>query len=86
MSERKSQPIYRYARFPAHDEEKCKNPNSLKNEDHVHCVLDPQRFTFRHIQKVQASDPRKFALTYQQLDDETVSSLVQEVWLTGGMD
>jgi len=86
LSERKSQAIYRYARFPAHDEDKCKSPNSLKNEDHIKCVLDPQRFTFRHIQKVQASDPRKFALTYQQLDDETVSSLVKEVWLTGGMD
>jgi len=85
-SERKQTSIYKYARFPAHDEDKCENPNSLKNEDHIGCVLDPQRFTFRHIQKVQASDPRKFALTYQQLDDETVSSLVKEVWLTGGMD
>ncbi len=83
---RMSRKIYRYYKFPAHDETKCEAPLSIKNKDHIECVLDPKRFSYTHLRKVQASDPRKYNLTYQQNDEETTENLVQKVWLTGGVD
>ena len=79
-----SRRIYRYHRFPAHDDAGCLNPVSLKNSDHISCVLDPKRFSYRHLIKVKASDPRRYNLTYQQMDDSTADNLVQTIWLTGG--
>lgn len=83
---RHSRPVYFYHRFPAHDDHKCQNPGSMRNADHVDCVLDPKRFNYRFLMKKQASDPRKFNLTYQQIDEATEENLVQQVWLTGGVD
>lgn len=76
--------VYYYHKFPAHDEAKCEAPESLANSDHIKCVLDPKRFSFRHLQKVRAADPRKYQITYQQADETTEDNLVQFVWLTGG--
>jgi hypothetical protein len=83
---RMTRKVYRYYKFPAHDEAKCQNPSSLKNADHIECVLDPKRFSYQHLRKVQAADARKFELTYQQNDESTAENLVQKVWLTGGTD
>ena len=82
----KVKPVYRYIKFPAHDQERCTAPQSLKNDDHLACVLDAQRFSYRHLLKVEASNPKKFKLTYQQEDEATEENLVQEIWLTGGRD
>ena len=78
--------VYRYVKFPAHDEEKCKNPASLKQVDHIDCLLDPVRFKWHDLLRTRESNPRKFALTYQQEDESTEDNLIQEVWLTGGVD
>lgn len=78
--------VYRYVKFPAHDEEKCPAPTSLKTLDHIDCVLDPKRFKWRDLMRAKESNPRKFNLTYQQLDESTEDNLIQEVWLTGGTD
>ena len=83
---RRSRRIYRYFKFPAHDETTCENPTSLKNTDHVKCILDPKRFSWRHLAKVSAQNPGKFRLTYQQEDESTSENLVQKIWLTGGVD
>lgn len=83
---RKSRKVYHYYKFPAHDETKCDNPASMKNSDHIKCILDPKRFSYTHLRKVQASDPRKYNLTYQQSDEDTSENLVQKIWLTGGVD
>jgi len=86
MSLRRTRKIYNYHSFPAHDEAKCKNLLSIKNSDHIDCVLDPKRFSYTHLRKVQSADPRKYNLTYQQKDESTAENLVQKVWLTGGVD
>lgn len=83
---RRSKKIYRYYKFPAHDEALCEHPTSMKNLDHVKCILDPQRFSYAHLRKVQAADPRRFKLTYQQEDEDTEDNLVQKIWLTGGLN
>jgi len=80
-----SRKVYRYYKFPAHDEAKCENQTSLRNTDHIDCVLDPQRFSYLHLMKVRASNPRKFEITYQQNDETTEDNLIQYVWLTGGV-
>lgn len=78
--------VYRYIKFPAHDEEKCQHPKSLKSVDHMNCLLDPVRFKWHDLLRAKESNPRKFALTYQQEDESTEDNLIQEVWLTGGTD
>ncbi len=83
---RRSRRIYRYFKFPAHDEANCENLTSLKSTDHIKCVLDPKRFSYRHLAKLQAQDLRRFKLTYQQEDESTEDNLVQTAWLTGGVD
>jgi len=83
---KRSRRVWRYYKFPAHDASACESPASLKNSNHISCVLDPQRFSFRHLMKMQASNPRRFKITYQQEDGETIDNLVQTVWLTGGVD
>ena len=81
-----SRKVYRYVRFPAHDDERCPNPTSIKAADHIDCLLDPKRFKWRDLQRAKAAAPRKFALIYQQLDEADSGNLVQEVWLSGGVD
>lgn len=78
--------VYRYVKFPAHDTKACEYPKSLKSVDHVDCLLDPVRFKWHDLLRAKESNPRKFALTYQQDDESTEDNLVQEVWLTGGTD
>jgi len=78
--------VYRYVKFPAHDDDKCGNPASLKQIDHVDCLLDPVRFRWHDLLRAKESNPRKYALTYQQEDESTEDNLIQEVWLTGGID
>jgi hypothetical protein len=83
---RQSRKVYRYFKFPAHDEEKCEHPKSLKNAEHYPCVLDPKRFSFRHLLKAQSANTRRYQITYQQEDESTEDNLVQRIWLTGGSD
>jgi hypothetical protein len=78
--------VYRYVKFPAHNLTKCKDPASYRAADHVQCLLDTKRFSWHDISSARASDPKKFALTYQQEDEASETSLVQETWLTGGVD
>lgn len=78
--------VYRYVKFPAHDEKVCTNPASLKQVDHIDCLLDPVRFKWHDLLRAKESNPRKFALTYQQEDESTEDNLIQEIWLTGGVD
>lgn len=78
--------VYRYIKFPAHNDEECEKPTSLKSIDHVDCLLDPVRFKWHDLLRAKESNPRKYNLTYQQLDEATEDNLVQEVWLTGGTD
>lgn len=83
---RRTKRIYRYYKFPAHDYKVCDDPSSLRNKDHIECILDPKRFSYRHLHQIESSNPSRFALTYQQEDESSVDNLVQEVWLTGGVD
>jgi len=78
--------VYRYVKYPAHNDEACPAPGSLKSIDHMNCLLDPVRFKWHDLLRAKESNPRKYALTYQQEDESTEDNLIQEVWLTGGTD
>lgn len=78
--------VYRYVKYPAHNEEKCTSPASLRAKDHIDCILDPVRFKWHDLLRARESNPSRFALTYQQEDESTEDNLIQEVWLTGGTD
>ncbi len=76
--------VYRYIKYPAHDNEICTHPASLKQVDHMKCLLDPVRFRWHDLLRAKQANPRKFALTSQQEDESTEENLIQEIWLTGG--
>ena len=78
--------VYRYVKYPAHDDEACLRPTSLKQVDHIKCLLDPVRFRWHDLLRAKQANPRKYAMTYQQEDESTEDNLIQEVWLTGGSD
>jgi hypothetical protein len=78
--------VYRYVKYPAHDDTKCLHPTSLKQVDHIKCLLDPVRFRWHDLLRAKQANPRKYALTYQQEDESTEDNLIQKVWLTGGSD
>jgi hypothetical protein len=79
------QRVYRYVKYPAHDDHVCTNPLSMKQIDHIDCLLDPTRFKWPDLVKAREANPRKYALTYNQEDESTEDNLIQEVWLTGGV-
>lgn len=78
--------VYRYVTFPAHNEDVCPAPASLKAADHTDCLLDNKRFRWHDLMRAKAADSRKYALTYQQQDEADTGNLVEEVWLKGGVD
>lgn len=79
------QRIYKYVKFPAHDDSKCHNLSSMKQADHIDCLLDPLRFKFYDLMRAKNANARKYELTYNQADESTEDNLIQEVWLTGGV-
>ncbi len=78
--------VYRYVKYPAHNDSTCMKPTSLKQIDHIDCLLDPMRFKWHDLLRAKQANPRKYALTYQQEDESTEENLIQDVWLTGGLD
>ena len=77
---------YHVFTYPVHDASKCRETTSLRRQDHVECLNDPQSYSWRTILRKKSADPIGFELTYQQNDVDLEDQLVQEMWLTGGTD
>lgn len=80
-------PKYHHIVYPAHDDDKCQGVHGRDARPWPDgCLLDPYRVTWKQIQTTQQNDPRTYNLMYQQRDDVVIGGLVQEAWLTGGVD
>lgn len=80
------QPKYRHIVFKAHDEEKCTGDHTDVEPWPAGCLLDPHRLPWKMLETIQHTNPRTFAVLYQQEDGDTVGGLVDPAWIMGGVD
>jgi hypothetical protein len=79
-------PIYHVFTYPVHDTARCAETASLRRQDHKACLNDPEYYPWRTILRLRTANPVGFELTYQQNDVDLEDQLVQEIWLSGGVD
>ena len=87
---------YHHFIFPAHIKANCKGDHSRDAEPATFdydtgepiegsgCLLDPRRQTWAELSGIQAKDPRKFAILYQQEDVSEGTKLISRLWVHGG--
>ena len=80
------QPKYRHIIFQAHDEDKCTGDHANVKPWPDGCLLDPHRIPWKMLETIQHTNPRTYAVMYQQQDGDTVGGLVDPAWIMGGMD
>ena len=80
------QPKYRHIIFKAHDEERCTGDHTAVEPWPAGCLLDPHRLPWKMLETIQHTNPRTFAVMYQQEDGDTVGGLVDPAWIMGGVD
>lgn len=81
-------PKYIHVMYKAHDEQLC------TEDDHEQiteawpesCLLDPVRLPWKMLASNKRSNPKAYALQYQQEDHRGSSGLVWEEWIEGGVD
>lgn len=81
------QPKYRHVVFKAHYEELCtgEHPEGMEPWPGS-CLLDPRRLPYSHLETLKHNNPRSFEVMYQQEDGDVVGGLVDQAWITGGVD
>lgn len=80
-------PMYRHLIFRAHYEERCRGAETHRTGAPAYpdgCLLDPRRLPWRDVRKAM-NNLTRFKVVYQQEDPGTSDSLVQQVWIDGGL-
>ena len=80
-------PKYRHVVYKAHDEDLCPGGGehgTIPWPDG--CLLDPYRLPWKMLEQVAYQSPRQYSLIYQQKDATDGSGLVDEAWISGGVD
>jgi hypothetical protein len=80
------QPKYKHIVYQAHDEELCTGDHTDVQPWPAGCLLDPHRIPWKMLETIQHTNPRTYAVMYQQQDGDTVGGLVDPAWIMGGMD
>lgn len=84
-----SHPVYRRIIYKAYYEDLDTGPESLLPSAPAYPngpLLDPLRLSWRKIARTRHNKPSVFACQYQQEDGARADVLVQEIWVTGGVD
>lgn len=81
---------YHHVIYRAHFEDVCKGEHSKdapawKPDGTGGCLLDPQRLDWRSLKTIQANRAERFLVMYQQEDTDPANSLVNKVWVSGGL-
>lgn len=80
-------PMYRRLVYRAHYEELCRGADTHRKGVGAYphgCLLDPRRLPWRDVRKAM-NNLTRFKVVYQQEDPGTADSLVQQVWVDGGL-
>ncbi len=80
------QPKYKHIVYQAHDEELCTGDHTDVQPWPAGCLLDPHRIPWKMLETIQHTNPRTYAVMYQQQDGDTVGGLVDPAWIMGGLD
>lgn len=71
-------------KYPAHDDLRCPCDGTHPAYP-VGCLLWPERWSFKQLERIRQDDPDKFQVQYQLTDEGTSEILVPEIWLKGGV-
>lgn len=80
-------PRYRHVVYKAHYEDMCTDdhgPTAKAWPDG--CLLDPYRLPKDHLDSIAHNNPRSYTVLYQQEDGGSADSLIDPVWIDGGVD
>ena len=77
---------YKHVVYKAHDEEKCTGEHTDLQPWPDSCLLDPHRIPWKMLETLAHTNPRAYAVMYQQEDGDTVGGLVDPAWIYGGVD
>lgn len=78
---------YHHIKFLAHDDDNCTKLHKRTDPAWPQgCLLDPRRLPYAKLRSIRESDPRQFAVVYQQGDVDHDHTLVDPLWISGGTD
>lgn len=81
--------IWKHFKFRAHYEDRCPGDGTHPQYDprtSEGCLLNPTRWSFRNLDVFRQSNPENFAFQYQQEETTGSDTLVDKLWLYGGID
>ena len=78
---------YHHIAFKAHYDEKCTGDHSREAQAWPDgCLLDPRRLNFRKLMNTKLKDEGLYRTVYQQEDIAIGNTLVNPIWISGGLD
>jgi len=87
MKDLEERPKYRHVVYKAHDEERCQQVHGPEAKPWPDgCLLDPYRLPWKQLETIAHNTPRTYSVMYQQEDGDIVGGLVEQEWITGGVD
>lgn len=79
-------PRYQHIIFKAHYDELCTGNHEGLEAWPKSCLLDPHRLPMVELEGIKHNNPRAYEVLYQQGDGHGITSLLDEHWITGGVD
>ena len=80
------EPMYSHVIYPAHDDSICDGHHHRQAAWPNNCLLDPKRLTYKKLASIKQNNPRVYEVAYQQKNTNPESSLIDDLWITGGTD
>ena len=72
--------------YPAHNDKTCDGAHRQWNAKADGCLLDEERLPFDELEQRRQEDPLTYRTLYQQENVDPAGALVDERWLSGGVD
>lgn len=77
---------YHHIKFQAHYEDRCKGGKHENVKPYPQgCLLDPQRLSWRELQRLKQNSESRYLVVYQQEDVDPENQLVPREWIDGGV-
>lgn len=87
LRDEEDRPVYHHIAFKAHYDENCPGDGKHAEEPYpAGCLLDPKRLPWKKLSPIRRNTPNRYAVWYQQEDAEPDSTLVNPLWVSGGVD
>lgn len=78
---------YHHVIFKAHYDDRCERDHGLDAAYYPDgCLLDPRRLTYKDLRSEMSNPRGNYAVIYQQEDMDASETLVNPLWIKGGID